>query len=233
MPMDKTNQDIPFLITISYLISFFFIRLVVFIAGSANTEFARAAGMGQSPEVKFAIGRNIILFGYHFHHFYFGILMICIAGWMSITGSHLLSRKQVAVLYGAGLGLFMDEVGLLLTWGDYFSSISYLLSLLLAGLFLSIVFFQPFWEEMKKNLQEAGPSSFVWKVFSGNTGLFRMNNWIGEKIGKTDRTSLAFTGILSLAVSILIVLSPQFLRYCVFGVFVLQGLTHLVRAWES
>jgi len=233
MREDKPNRDIPFLITVSYLAAFLLIRIAVFIAGSADTEFARAAGMGHTPGARFAIGRNIILFGYHIHHFYFGILMICFAGWISITGSRLMSRKLSAVVYGAGLGLFMDEVGLLLTWGDYFSGLSYLLSLLLGGLFLSIVFFQPFWQEMKKSLRARGPTSLVWRTFSRRSGLLRLTDWIGDRLGRTESTSLIFTGLLSLAVGVIIILNPLFLRYGVFAVFVVQGLTHLVRAVES
>jgi len=109
------------------------IRLAVYLVGAAHTDFARVAEMGLLPETRFHIGRNIILFGYHVHHFYIGILLIGIAGWKAIVGSSRLTRKHIAMIYGAGLGLFMDEIRLLLTWGDYFSSLSYLLSLLLAG----------------------------------------------------------------------------------------------------
>jgi hypothetical protein len=233
MHSDKPNRDIPFLITFSYLTAFLLIRVAVFIAGSADTEFARAAGMGGTPGDRFAIGRNIILFGYHIHHFYIGILLVCFAGWISITGSRLISRRLTAVVYGAGLGLFMDEVGLLLTWGDYYSGLSYLLSLLLGGLFLSIVFFQPFWKELRRSLQAKGATSLVWRTFSRRTGILRLVDWTGDRLGRTESTSLVFTGALSLAVSVVIVFNPFFLRACVFAVFVVQGLTHLVRAVDS
>ena len=84
--MKKDNTDskkLPFIITISYLSSLLGIRLAVLIAGSAQTGFAQAAKMGGLPDKSFSIGRNIILFGHHIHHFYIGILLISIAGWFA------------------------------------------------------------------------------------------------------------------------------------------------------
>ena len=141
------KRIIPFLITISYFLSFLFIRIAVIIAGSAGSAASMAAKEG---EISFYIGTNVILFGYHIHHFYFGFLLICIAGWVAIVGSKHFNRKHAALMYGAGLGLFMDEIGLLLTWGDYWSSLSYTLTLFMGGIFLNIVYFPSFWVEVKK-----------------------------------------------------------------------------------
>lgn len=159
--MITKRKEIPFIITISYMAAFILIRIGVFLAGSGESEFARAAKAGTLPGVDFYIGRNIILFGYHIHHFYIGIFLICLAGWLSIAGSNKLSVKHTAVMYGAGLGLFFDEIGLLLTWGDYYSSLSYLLSLLLAGIFLNIIFFHDFWDNVKKNMKNPKAQSFI------------------------------------------------------------------------
>lgn len=178
--------------------------------------------MGLPPGVRFSIGRNIILFGYHIHHFYIGIALICIAGWLSIVGSEILSRKKLAVLYGVGLGLFMDEIGLLLTWGDYFSSLSYSLSLFLAGLFLNIVFFADFWRAVKDNIRGA---------VLRNTSIVRFVDTVAERLGRTEPVSLLMVGILSVGVGVLILMYPRFLRYWVFGVFVIQGVAHFVSAW--
>ncbi|MCF8084864.1 MAG: hypothetical protein K9M96_17430 [Deltaproteobacteria bacterium] len=41
--MGQKRADIPFIIAISFLTAFLFIRVSVFIAGSADTEFADAA----------------------------------------------------------------------------------------------------------------------------------------------------------------------------------------------
>ncbi|WP_248662010.1 hypothetical protein [Fuchsiella alkaliacetigena] len=227
------RKDIPFLITISYLASFLFIRLAVLIAGSAESEFAEVAKQGLTPEVDFYIGRNIILFGYHVHHFYFGILLIAIAGWLAIVGSSFFSRKQVALLYGTGLGLFMDEIGLLLTWGDYYSSLTYLLSLLLVGIFLNIVFFPYFWREMRNNLAEVKLNSIIWNSILNSTNFVKVADNVSEKTAKTEKASLTFTGVIYLLVGVLILLYPQFLYYWVAGVFFIQGASSLVGAWQK
>jgi len=230
--MGKANKDIPFLITISYFISFLFIRMFVYIAGAAKSEFAQTAELGLTPDVKFHLGRNIILFGYHIHHFYIGIVLICIAGWLSIVDSSLLTKKQIAVIYGAGLGLFMDEIGLLLTWGDYFSGLSYLLSLFLAGIFLNIIFFPHFWKEVRKNLAQKGPKHvFIGSLFI-RQNLLRLGDFISQKTLKTEKASLIFAGTISLFIGGFILIYPQFLQYGLFCLFFIQGITHLVRIWE-
>ncbi|MBS3786674.1 hypothetical protein KGY79_00595 [Candidatus Bipolaricaulota bacterium] len=149
--MPKENQKTPFLIAISYLAAFVFIRLMVIIAGSANSEIAQIV-KGGSTLTHFHIGRNIILFGYHIHHFYFGILLIGIAGWLAIAGRTGISKEKLALVYGAGLGLLMDEIGLLLTWGNYASTLSYLLGVFLLGIIFSLVYFPRFWKSIHENI---------------------------------------------------------------------------------
>jgi|GEM_PF-4260784 hypothetical protein len=69
--------------------------------------------------------------GFRIHHFVIGVLLLMASG-----GIGLLSRdrwKMIGgMLYGAGLGLTIDEFGLLITSGDYWSSISYTLFVLLS-----------------------------------------------------------------------------------------------------
>lgn len=231
--MPKKDNEIPFLITIAYFLAFITIRIMVLIAGSAESEFAQVAKQGLTPETDFYIGRNIILFGYHIHHFYFGILLIAIAAWIAIVGSKYFTRRHAALIYGAGLGLFMDEIGLLLTWGDYYSSLTYLLSLLLGGIFLNIVFFPYFWKEVKQNIKKTNPSGFIWDVFSNHNSFMEVADTISDKTGKTEKASLTFTGIAYLIVGFLILTYPQFLVYWVAGLFFLQGLSSLINAWQK
>jgi len=146
----EENKKTPFLVAASYLVSFITIRLMVIIAGSANSEIARVVKEGASWTT-FHIGRNIVLFGYHIHHFYFGVLLIGLVGWLALTGTDRISKEKLAIIYGIGLGLFMDEIGLLLTWGDYASSLSYLLGVLLLGILLSVVYLPRFLQALGTN----------------------------------------------------------------------------------
>jgi len=76
----------------------------------------------------------------HFHHFWFGLLLLAVGGWLGIN----YNRKEVdmvaAIIYGVGGGLIADEIGLLLTFGDYYSGLTWtFLLLLLAFVTTSIV----------------------------------------------------------------------------------------------
>lgn len=76
--------------------------------------------------------------GYHLHHFFLGVTLLVLAGAASLLAPEL-DRRWLAAVYGAGLGIFTDEAGLLLTWGDYHASASWfvgvaLLCAMLAGL---------------------------------------------------------------------------------------------------
>lgn len=221
------------MITISYTVAFLAIRVLVLVAGSAESEFAQVAKLGGTPDVRFAIGRNIVLFGHHVHHFYFGIVLIALAGWSAIVGVPALSRRWQALIYGAGLGLFMDEIGLLLTWGDYYASATYLLSLLLVGLFLNVVFFPDFWREFRIHLRRSAGHAVAWTSFPGAASLIKGGDIVSDKTEQTERTSLIFIGVLYLGVGVLILVYPRFLYYWVAGAFMVHGASSLVRAWKQ
>ncbi len=231
--MIRKEKEIPFLVALSFLAALVYIRLSVFLAGAADTEFARAAEMGELPGVRFHLGSNIILFGYHIHHFYIGILLIGLAGWWALAGSERLSRRHLAVMYGAGLGLFFDEIGLLLTWGDYYSRLTYYLSLFLAAVFLNIIFFHNFWVSMRKNLAASDPQS----AFTGS--LLRRNNFlrladaISRKTGSTEKAGLLYTGVLYVLMAGLVYFRPEMIRYWAAIIFFVRGVGYLARLFQK
>jgi hypothetical protein len=61
----------------------------------------------------------VITGGIHFHHFWYGLVMIVVAGGLGIVHNDPRYRKLYAVVFGLGGGLVGDEVGLLLTFGNY------------------------------------------------------------------------------------------------------------------
>jgi hypothetical protein len=226
---------VPFLITSSYLLSFLFIRLSVLIAGSANSEIARVVQEG-SKKLNFHIGRNIILFGYHIHHFYFGIIMIALAGWLSILGHNIISREKQAILYGAGLGLLMDEIGLLLTWGDYYSGLTYLLSLLLMGIFLNIIFFPSFWRVVRKGIVENQAKTYknIGKIlFVNHINIVKLVDNMSDKMNKARRFSPVFIGIIYFIMGIMILVYPDLIYYWVAAGFFFQGISLLIRGFSN
>ena len=204
----------------SYFLSFVFIRTAVWIAGSAQ---------GLSADRYFYIGRNVILFGYHIHHFYFGFILICYAAWMAIVHTETMDRKLMAVLFGSGLGLFMDEIGMLLTWGRYHNQLTLVLSALVALSFLNVIFFPYFWAEVRKNikLSSSGFSRHLVKL----DHFLRVADIVSEKTGQTEQVSLIFTGLVFLSIGLLVLFYPSFVHYWVAGGFFMQGVASLVRAW--
>jgi len=76
--------------------------------------------------------------GYRIHHFFVGIGLLAIAGWLGHIngGSRSIITKVSAGIYGTGMGLVADEFGLLLTFGDYWAEQSYIFFVLISLLLL-------------------------------------------------------------------------------------------------
>lgn len=75
-----------------------------------------------SPGAVVMIGEGI-----HLHHFWYGIALLAIGGWLGISYSDERIDRLAAILYGAGGGLIGDEVGLLLNFTDYWTELTYTL----------------------------------------------------------------------------------------------------------
>ncbi len=130
----KRKKVTPFIIFVFFMLAFFISRILVI----------------------YFPGFNILGFGfidtYHIHHYYIGIAMVLLAGWVVfVTDSQRLKRISAAI-YGFGFGLIIDEIGLLLTCGtaglqcDYWSRITYdIVTYVIVG-FLIIIYFGPFWK---------------------------------------------------------------------------------------
>src|SRR5713226_5330281 len=106
--------------------------------------------------------------GIHFHHFWYGIEMVVIVGWLAIVGKRTerLDRAY-ALVYGLGLGLIGDEVGLLLTFGNYYSELTYQILVGAVGLIILGALAVRFEERLRKDLR----GMMRWDVV-GLVGLF-------------------------------------------------------------
>ena len=226
---NEKDKTIPFIISSSYLLTFLFIRLAVMIAGSAGSAASTAAKTG---DIEFYIGSNIILFGYHIHHLYIGIALIALAGWFSIARTEFVDRRDNALIYGIGLGLFMDEIGLLLSWGDYWHSTTYLLSLLLGGIFLNIIFFPDFWKDLRYHLGEFNPKNKILDHYDSDVLISGVDK-LAKEADNTSKITLIFSGLIYIVVGMLIISNPELVYYWVAGGFFLQGLTKFVEAWKA
>ena len=61
-----------------------------------------------------AVGGSVHIMGYHIHHFYFGMLFLSIGGVLGILSESRKPLQAASALVGVGIGLFADELGLLL-----------------------------------------------------------------------------------------------------------------------
>jgi len=101
-----------------------------------------------SPDV------NIIAGGYHIHHFWYGLATLAIGGWLGISYSGERTDRLASILFGAGGGLIGDEVGLLLTFGDYWTGTTYVLVIAFLSFISFLVLFMRY-------------SSVIFREFSG------------------------------------------------------------------
>ncbi|HME19099.1 MAG TPA: hypothetical protein VKF15_05150, partial [Nitrososphaerales archaeon] len=99
----RINHGLAFLALSSFMISFFVARIFT----TLNPDTVIVSG------------------GIHFHHFWYGLAMVVTAGWLGIVSAHPALNRVYATVFGFGGGLIGDEVGLLLTFGNYYSQLTY------------------------------------------------------------------------------------------------------------
>ena len=72
--------------------------------------------------------------GIHFHHFWYGLAMVSVVGWLGIAHNDPRFLRLYAIVFGLGGGLVGDEIGLLLTFGNYNSSLTFFFFVLVVAL---------------------------------------------------------------------------------------------------
>ena len=94
--------------------------------------------------------------GIHFHHFWYGLLMLVVAGWLGIASNRPEHDRAYAVIFGLGLGLVGDETGLLLTFGDYRSELTYVVFVVGLGVAIMLFLAARYWEQLRDELLRVG-----------------------------------------------------------------------------
>lgn len=137
-----TYQDVarrrlitPFVVFVAFLISFAMTRAVAYLL----------------PSVNLIIGR------YHIHHFYYGIALLIASNWVALVSDRPRLRLFAAALFGVGLGIIADEIGLLLTCTsplmlqcNYYERITLDFFTITVGAFLSVLYFMPVWRRFRR-----------------------------------------------------------------------------------
>jgi hypothetical protein len=79
--------------------------------------------------------------GFHIHHFWYGLALLTMGGWLGINYRDNQTERIAAIIFGVGGGLIGDEIGLLITFGDYYSELTYTFVIsLLAFAFMATLF---------------------------------------------------------------------------------------------
>ncbi len=99
------RREAPFLVWLFSIIGFYVARFFVILF----------------PDFK------LIVFGYHIHHFYYGVVLLAISGSLAITFKGIKMVRVSCILYGLGLGIIFDEIGFFLSGGDYWSEITFII----------------------------------------------------------------------------------------------------------
>lgn len=124
----------PFIAFVAFLTSFGMARAIVYLF----------------PSLNLIIGR------YHIHHFYYGIALLIASNWITLVSNREGPKLFAATLFGLGLGVVADEVGLLLTCTsplalqcNYYARITLDFFTIIAAFFLSVLYFIPAWRGLR------------------------------------------------------------------------------------
>lgn len=98
--------------------------------------------------------------GIHIHHFWFGIVLLAVSGWLGISYNDVDADRLAAILYGAGGGLIIDEVGLLLTFGDYWTNLTYTILTVVVTLVIVLILFNSYRQALIREFGEFFSSNF-------------------------------------------------------------------------
>ncbi len=102
------------------------------------------------PEVVIATG------GIHLHHFWYGLALVLAAGWLGIASNRPQLERIYAFVFGLGTGLIGDEVGLLLTFGDYHSMLTFEFILVAVPLAVIGILALKYQSELSEDLLQSG-----------------------------------------------------------------------------
>lgn len=138
------REEIPFIIFFTFLITFLISRAVAY-----------SIYFNVVPDFLFFI-RTIYIKGNHIHHFNFGIILISLAGFFSLIDTVRKHVRSIAIFYGVGLALIMDEFGLLVTLNQdaYWGRRSFDAIIITGVVLLNIVYFKGFWTVMGRRFKK-------------------------------------------------------------------------------
>ena len=142
----------------------------------------------------------LITNGIHIHHFWIGIALVAVGGWLGISYNDEETSRVASILYGAGGGLIVDEVGLLLTFGNYWTSLTYAFLVVFLSFIAVTLLFYRYRTVIEEELSEFARSKLIFYL-----GIF-LAALSASFIIQTDNSLVtAIAGAVAVLAAILIV----------------------------
>ncbi len=140
----KNRSSTPFLVSVSFTITFVSARLWVILLQADSPP----------TDATFVVGKNLIIGGYHVHHIAYGIILISVAAWLSINYWSRTIARISSVCFGAGLGFIVDEMGFIIDGIEPYQADKevFYVAVFILGVFLSIVYFPSFYRSIKRDI---------------------------------------------------------------------------------
>lgn len=129
------RKELPFLIFLSFLVTFAAARLLVGLIYSGSIQ----------PMFLYVTVSNDVI---HVHHLVYGIIILSVLSFVSVVFPQVIQRKPhlAAILYGVSLGLIFDEAALWLRLeDDYDHRISYDAVIMVGSILGLAAYFGAFW----------------------------------------------------------------------------------------
>jgi hypothetical protein len=139
--------------------------------------------------------------GYHVHHFWFGIILVVIGGWIGISYTSERVDRVAAIIFGAGGGLIGDEVGLLLTFGNYRTDITYTLIVAFVAIASILSLFFRYSEKIRAEFAE-----FISSNVSLYFGVFLASVSVAFILESGDPRIIGFSSASEIVALIIIIL---------------------------
>jgi hypothetical protein len=145
---------------------------------------------------------SLIIGGYHVHHFWFGLAMLTIGGWIGISYQSERIDRLAAIIFGAGGGLVGDEIGLLLTLEEYWTEITYSLVIVFVALAAVLILINRY----RKTIQVEF-AQFLRSNFSLYIGVFLLAVSIAFLLETDHVLVIAISGIATIVACLIILAS--------------------------
>jgi hypothetical protein len=144
-----------------------------------------------------ALSPHVILSpsGLHIHHFWYGIIMLAVGGWIGISYNDPRVDRLAAIIFGAGGGLIGDEAGILLALrsNNYWAGASYTFIIIFLASASILVLLNKYSKTVLKEFKE----------FSGSQGGFYLAVFLAVistafLLDTADPTVIAVSSLLTI-----------------------------------